>query len=494
MGSKLRKCQCESDDFDSMEFQSNPHWSKYGKSKDEEELIPIIPALASAIFLHNLRDVHLLKTCRLVCKSWNIEACDSLRACSKASFAETSSRFQDFMMLIFKKAVGPLQYFPSPFQDFHVERATLTNPAFIEFVLNIPIKSIGLELDDGGEDGLGINQHFLNIVLGENRANITSLEIQAWSDKCFNRNEKTTTTDGYQLPFLKRLKFQDYCFSCTHMQLMENILSISQPEWLHLNIPNQKSVECLLPKDKVEHLKELELHFQEVSKKTWNHLNSLRLLRLTSLKFMAQVSVITIKKVRQWRSFCENVSPLLEEFETNLPISFEPSLAFPRLKSIKLVELNENKDILSCFTPDNFPSLVEVKLGIQKPFSIYLRHGIPHKGVSSLDLNINGWFEENYSFSLDLKILLTHLNKQYPEVTSLTFFIGKFWLKTIPDIFESFPKLKFLNLDGNCDLACFSGLNDSMITEYSSIGVPIEEIPRRNSIVDFNCKYNNNFM
>ncbi|CAG7823592.1 unnamed protein product [Allacma fusca] len=156
---------------------------------------------SSAIFLHNLRDIQLLKTCRLVCKSWTIELSDSLRACFKASFAETSSRFQDF----------------------------------------------GLELDDGGEDGLGINQHFLNIVLGENRAHITSLEIQAWSDKGFNRNEKTTTTDGYELPFLKRLKFQDYCFSCTHTQLMENIVSISQPEWLHLNIPNQKSVDCLLP-------------------------------------------------------------------------------------------------------------------------------------------------------------------------------------------------------------------------------------------------------
>ncbi|CAG7831322.1 unnamed protein product [Allacma fusca] len=50
------------------------------KSASVKEDNQTIPGLVSHIFLANLRDVGLLKTCRLVCKSWNIDATVSLRA------------------------------------------------------------------------------------------------------------------------------------------------------------------------------------------------------------------------------------------------------------------------------------------------------------------------------------------------------------------------------------------------------------------------------
>ncbi|CAG7732459.1 unnamed protein product, partial [Allacma fusca] len=55
-----------------------------------------MPALVMEVFLRSLRDARLLKICRLVCKSWNFEGSHSLRACSKVSIKEGSSKFKDF--------------------------------------------------------------------------------------------------------------------------------------------------------------------------------------------------------------------------------------------------------------------------------------------------------------------------------------------------------------------------------------------------------------
>ncbi|CAG7732250.1 unnamed protein product [Allacma fusca] len=133
-----------------------------------------MPTLVAQIFLGSLRDVRLLKICRLVCKSWNIEGSHSLRACSKVSIKEGSSKLKDFTKLVFEKALGPLQDLPSPFQNFHVEASTFTDPTFIEFVMKIPITSLSVVLDDASK------VQDLNLCLTANKTSLKNLDIQAW--------------------------------------------------------------------------------------------------------------------------------------------------------------------------------------------------------------------------------------------------------------------------------------------------------------------------
>ncbi|CAG7830806.1 unnamed protein product, partial [Allacma fusca] len=62
------------------QFRKNDNSNRKGDSSDtnlsneDQELDQTIPTLVSEIFLEELRDVKLLKTCRLVCTSWNIVA------------------------------------------------------------------------------------------------------------------------------------------------------------------------------------------------------------------------------------------------------------------------------------------------------------------------------------------------------------------------------------------------------------------------------------
>ncbi|CAG7697836.1 unnamed protein product, partial [Allacma fusca] len=176
------------------------------------------------LFLRGLRDVRLLKTCRLVSKTWNIEASDTLRARSKISLEEASRKFEKFATLMAIKALGPSQNLPSPFQYVHLETPKFTNPNFNEFVLNIPIISLSLDLDLSGAGGMILNQRQLCEVLAANNANITNLGIRARENTGFVL-KKNTAMDRMTLTSLKRLKFHDWCNSCTHSEFMQNILN-----------------------------------------------------------------------------------------------------------------------------------------------------------------------------------------------------------------------------------------------------------------------------
>ncbi|CAG7819597.1 unnamed protein product, partial [Allacma fusca] len=460
--------------------------SNSADSKDDPEFTHTIPTLVAELFLRNLRNISILKTCRLVCKSWNFEACKSLRVFSKVTLEESSSRFNDFSKFIVTKSLGRLQHLPSPFQNFHVQGSTLTDPTFIEFVLNIPITGLILQVDDE-DDGPALNQQQLRNFLAANKANITNLEISTWLNRRFEF-DKNSANDAIELACLKRLKLQDICCSCNHIQFWQNILNTCKPECLDLYIRDKDSVNFLLPQDKAEHLKKLELSLRKISRKSWNHLGNLKFVGLKSLSFRTQVSVSTLDEddIRQWRSFCRNVSPVLEEFESNLTICWEPEMIFPNLKSIEFQKLNDDKNLLSSLTPCRFPSLVKVIIGFRMPVSIIVENEIPHRGVASLDLlAINLRFEENDSINEDLILLLTNMSRQFPKVSSLKLSISTFFRTTLPDIFESFPKLTTLTLDGNCDFSCLAGMSESTVAEYLERGLPIEKIPRRKSITDF---------
>ncbi|CAG7826244.1 unnamed protein product [Allacma fusca] len=83
--------------------------------------------------------------------------------------------------------------------------------------------------------------------------------------------------------------------------------------------------------------------------------------------------------------------------------------------------------------------------------------------------------------------LVSHVSQQFPKVTSFTFTISKFDPTTITvgNIFEAFPNLRNLSLEGRCDFKNISGMDNATIAEYVEQGLPIETIPRQKSITDF---------
>ncbi|CAG7820027.1 unnamed protein product [Allacma fusca] len=416
----------------------------------------------SQLFLGSLRDVTLLRTCRLVCKSWNIEACQSLGACSKVFLDENSSSFNNFTTLILKKALGPLQHFPSPFQHFHVRGSTFTNQTFTKFILNIPITSLALNLEAVGKDGLGVCQGQLSNFFVSNKTNITDLEITAW--KGAFQLQKFEVNDATELTCLKRLQFYDFCkYSCSHIQFMQNILSRCKLESLHLDIRNTESefLNGLLPQVQAKNLTELKLHFW-VSSLSWNnYLCNLQFLRLRHLIFWGGRSVQNPEDLQQLCSFFQNTSPLLEYLSTDLSICLSPELSFPSLRSIYI----HGNIILSYFTPDRFPSLAKVSIMFTAPLNVTIESEVPHSDISSIDLSIDNWNGENDTLAEDLLLLLTCMSRQFPQVTSLNFVISDFYRNTLPDICESFPKLAKLRLNGKCNFSCFSGMKESIMRE-----------------------------
>ncbi|CAG7719747.1 unnamed protein product, partial [Allacma fusca] len=78
-------------------------------------------------------------------------------------------------------------------------------------------------------------------------------------------------------------------------------------------------------------------------------------------------------------------------------------------------------------------------------------------------------------------------SRQFPKVPFLKFTISTFdsTTVTVGDIFETFPKLTKLSLDGRCNFLEFSGMDIATIAEYIERGGSIENIPHQKSITDF---------
>ncbi|CAG7727540.1 unnamed protein product, partial [Allacma fusca] len=87
----------------------------------------------------------------------------------------------------------------------------------------------------------------------------------------------------------------------------------------------------------------------------------------------------------------------------------------------------------------------------------------------------------------DLRVLLKYVSQQFPKVTSLAFKISEFLPTTVTvgNIFEAFPNLRKLSLDGRCDFKNISGMDNVTMAEYVERGLPIENVPREKSITDF---------
>ncbi|CAG7830703.1 unnamed protein product, partial [Allacma fusca] len=236
-----------------------------------------MPTLVTQLFLGNLRDVPLLKICRLVCKSWNIEGSNSLRACSKVYVLEGSSILKNFTTLILQKALGPLQHLPSPFQNFHVEASTFTDPTFIEFVMKIRITKLNIVMDH-------VNARQVCSILASNKTSLTDLEIRTRGSNNFDLDEDNIN-DPIEFTCLKRLAIDDICYSCTHIQFVEGIFSRCKPEYLELSMKNEDAVSCFLTQDKAGNLKKLKLHVSRISRETLEHLVKLRFLGISNLFF-----------------------------------------------------------------------------------------------------------------------------------------------------------------------------------------------------------------
>ncbi|CAG7821859.1 unnamed protein product [Allacma fusca] len=323
---------------------------------DDEEHCPTISTLVSSIFLGSLRDVKLLKICRLVCKNWNSEASEALKTCSEVILEEKKSSFKNLTKLLLNRAVGPLHNLPSPFRDFHAKGSKFIDPTFISFCLNLSITTLSIDMSSNKFD-----QKQLHRVLVANKANIRILKFSGDADLDF---KGSLSTDKTELTSLKQLEITDSCYECLHTELIEYILNRCKLEQLDLSIDGNDYVNNMLPQLQAESLKNLIIDFQYISTDTWDHLGSLRFLELRKLKFHLEDSEdIPNKDHQQWHSFCRSVSPSLEEFATNLPIPTAFDLTFPNLKSIEIV----NNSYLSVFTPHRFPSLEKIACSFEMP-------------------------------------------------------------------------------------------------------------------------------
>ncbi|CAG7718398.1 unnamed protein product [Allacma fusca] len=333
-----------------------------------------IPALVADIFLTSLRDVQLLKTCRSVCKTWNITASESLRTCSLVRFTEGESTCTDFTNTLIRRSFGPLQHVSSPFQNFRAEGNSFTNSAFVNFTLqpNITITSLKLKLDKR------LDQSKLGLVLAANKGNITDLKIVGTSN--FVLDEALLAKDDIQLVSLTHLEFDDRCDRCTHMAFMRIILKMCTLESVDLRIQDGDILSSVLSQEKVRRLKHLTLDFKEISRNAWEHLSNLRFLRLKTLKIHAAIPYISLDYLQKWRSFCYNLpSNFLVEFETNIRISTKSALMFPSLRILKI----GNNNVLSVLTHERFPCLVKVIYVVTRPLLRRLEKcNLPHEGFA----------------------------------------------------------------------------------------------------------------
>ncbi|CAG7819596.1 unnamed protein product [Allacma fusca] len=303
MDSQARKRVRRNEDPNEKGIASETARSNSANSNDNPPLTRTMPLLVSQLFLGSLRDVTLLRTCRLVCKSWNIEACQSLGACSKVFLDENSSSFNNFTTLILKKGVGPLQHFPSPFQHFHVRGSTFTNQTFTKFILNIPITSLALNLEAVDKDGLGVCQGQLSNFLVSNKTNITDLEITAWKDI---RNTESEFLNG------------------------------------------------LLPQVQAENLTELKLNFW-VSSLSWNnYLDNLRFLRLRRLIFWGG-------RVPRRKSIADFVE--LETIKLGVEFTLDPLMirhCLSKVSKLRQLSFYWNKDLSASLLRDSLGHLQRI--------------------------------------------------------------------------------------------------------------------------------------
>ncbi|CAG7733409.1 unnamed protein product, partial [Allacma fusca] len=102
-------------------------------------------------------------------------------------------------------------------------------------------------------------------------------------------------------------------------------------------------------------------------------------------------------------------------------------------------------------------------------------------------MTIQASSSDNPPLHPDLRVLLKYVSQQFPKVTSLAFTISEFRPATVTvgNIFEAFPNLRKLSLEGRCDFKNISGMDNAKMTEYVERGLPIENVPREKSITDF---------
>ncbi|CAG7825195.1 unnamed protein product [Allacma fusca] len=155
---------------------------------------------------------------------------------------------------------------------------------------------------------------------------------------------------------------------------------------------NADAVVCLLPQDKAENLKSLDIIVSGISRK---HL------------------------------FCRNVSPVLEDFATDLPNFLAPDLIFPNLKSIRI----EDTMLWSYFTPIRFPSLVEIIFDFGF-LDIKAQNEDPHRGLPIERIprrkSITDFLElETIKFGGDFvmdPLMLRHSLPRVPKLRQIYFF------------------------------------------------------------------------
>ncbi|CAG7817109.1 unnamed protein product [Allacma fusca] len=401
------------------------------------------PSLVFSIFVETA-DVKLLKTCRLVCKSWNMAACNVLRDRSCVKLLENNNkRSEDLKNLLVNRAFGPAAL-PSPFQNLNVSVTFFSDECFKTLVHmpNVVITTLTVLLMRN------MDQRQLEYFLVAKGRQVKTLVMNvAEANDGFTLDAALMANEQIHLPALKRLKFSDVCpRNCRHFELIKKLIRRSALEEIDLVIRDSSVLTQMLTTEDLKTVRTFKLNFPMLSTED-STLASLRMPLLTEL-------TVQVRDVNEG---------IFQQFGTlfDSRISEFALAKFPALESI------------------NIRRLVATWRFLENDF-------IPHTRVTKIIIYVLGTELEQKEFAEEsLHIFLASLSRQFPNTEKLSLGINAFNSRTFRDINYAFPRLKALGIGSPCDFGSMTGMKIDDVHYYMEAGWPIENIPRRNSIFDF---------
>ncbi|CAG7836135.1 unnamed protein product [Allacma fusca] len=449
----------------------------------------VFPTLVFAIFIETAT-LNILKTCRLVCKSWNHAACNVLRSRSCVSISENEKRLKDFRKLIFDGAFLPEM--PSPFKNFTAYGENFTDGCF-KSILHIPymvLESFTLPLLDNTA------QKELEKLLVVKGPRIKSLVMNLYDDNSgFRPDPALLTNEQVQLSGLKHLQLCEmfYLRNINNFELIKKLTQYSALEKIDLMIKDANILDQILTPVNLSTVKILKLIVSHVSNEDFERLENLRMpllrdfeVRIGNMRDEVQGHRLNEKRFQQIASLVGNVSSTIKVLSSNaLRLKLLP--VCPKLEEIHVSRFD------SCvpdFSLATFPNLTSIKLSLDSSWR-FLKNGfIPHSKVTEVNIDVT-----SISFDFEMMILdedsfhifLHCLNRKFPNIQKLSLSLSD--IPFTPQVFQSlnqaFPSLKALRIGSSCDFDSITGRKFDDLHYYLEFGWPVEDVPRRNSILEF---------
>ncbi|CAG7830674.1 unnamed protein product [Allacma fusca] len=425
-----------------------------------------MPSLVCAVFIKNTREINLIKTCRLVCKLWNEEASAALRTLSLVRlYEEDLDRVRQFKDLLLNGRVSPL---PSPFQNFHVEVSSLSDESFTSIINlpNVTITSLRVVIPDV----IPSNLRKIGALFETKGRTMTEIFLK-----------DTRQTNSLTLMLSRRqelLKVEDDCDThCVHKEVMQKALDqVLNFERIQIKTTDSAILTMVLTPERLKHVVLVDLFLPgSMEQRIWGFIGSCVMPSLKFLRLVAEPDEVILYS-EKLVLLLKKLAPTIED----LQISFLPLTRFPVLPKLKHVCFYDWSDEFCLFSPQRFPILESVKLFISDEVQMFLpKSGFyPHTKVKIVEIDLD-------SISRDFYILMDYTKDQFPNLTTFKLKITAIKSHHFLAIYNAFPDLQELWLDGICSFSSLSGMSTKIVSDYLEYGLDMQRIPRQCSVTSF---------